>query len=235
MAAAKISGIYEIVNTLNGKRYVGSAVDLRLRRNQHVTRLRNGRHHSRYLQKAWDKYGEGAFEFRIILRCDRDDLLMEEQKQIDLKSDYNMTKGAGSCLGRTLSDETRAKIAAAHLGRKHGPRSEEHRRNISAALKGKKKPAHVMEALQSARLSYKFTEEDKASRSAGMKRAYDEGRKSREKSAAHRERIAETLREKSADEEVRARLSAQASAAWGCVTQEERAERMAKVRSFRRG
>lgn len=233
MAAAKISGIYEIVNTLSGKRYVGSAVNLRIRRSQHFTRLRHGKHHSRYLQNAWDKYGEDAFVFRVISRCAPDQLLSEEQREIDRKSEYNMTKAAGSCLGRVLSEETKAKIAAAHTGKKHAPRSEEHRRNISAALKGKPKSASTMTALQAARRAYEFTDEDKAARSEGMRRAYAEGRRVREKSSDHCAKIADTLRTQSTSPDVRKRLSEQARQAWVGKSDDERRKHMEMVRAFR--
>lgn len=208
MAADKISRIYEIVNTINGRRYVGSAVNVRIRKNQHFTRLRKGTHHSKYLQRAWDKYGEASFLFRIIVECERKNLLLEEQKEIDRKSEYNMTRAAGSCVGRVVSDETRAKMSAAHRGKKRQPRSEEHRRNLSAALKGKPKPDHVMIALQAARSAYKFTDEDRKSRAEATRRAYAEGRRERTKSEEHRRKIAETLRGRKASDEARANQSA---------------------------
>ena len=203
MAADKISGIYEIVNTITGKRYVGSAVNIRVRRNQHFRRLRKGDHHSTHLQSAWNKYGEAAFQFRLLLECSKDDLLIEEQKQIDRKSEYNMTKGAGSCLGRPVSLETRKKIAEAHMGRKLGPRGEEHRRLLSEANKGKSKSDAHMNALQQARRAYEFTEEDRQARSEGMKRAYAEGKREREKSPDHRAKIAETLKGRTPTDEAR--------------------------------
>lgn len=55
MVAEASSGIYEIVNTINGKRYVGSAVSLKRRWVDHRRDLRAGKHHSRHLQNAWAK------------------------------------------------------------------------------------------------------------------------------------------------------------------------------------
>lgn len=63
------SGIYEIVNTVNGKRYIGSAKKFKIRWSKHVSALRLCKHHSRHLQAAWNKYGEAAFKFLPILTC----------------------------------------------------------------------------------------------------------------------------------------------------------------------
>lgn len=208
MAKRKMPGVYEIVNVLDGKRYVGSSVHLTARRDEHFRRLRKGDHHSRYLQSAWDKHGEDAFIFRVICRCDVEDLLAREQEEIDRQSDYNMTKGAGSCLGRVASEETRAKMSAARKGRNKGPRSEQHCRNISAALKGKPRPESAMAALQAARRAYKFTDEDRKAIGDATRRSYAEGRRDRTVSEEHRRKIAETLRGRKASEEARANQSA---------------------------
>jgi group I intron endonuclease len=57
------SGVYQILCVPTGKAYVGSAVNLAKRWQEHRWMLRRGQHHSQYLQRAWDKYGETAFAF----------------------------------------------------------------------------------------------------------------------------------------------------------------------------
>ena len=85
------SGIYEILNTVNGKRYIGSAVYIVGRFARHRMHLRRGTHHSVHLQRAWNKHGEEAFEFRPILFCTKDMLLYYEQLAIDaFKPLYNI-------------------------------------------------------------------------------------------------------------------------------------------------
>ena len=59
-------GIYEIRNTSNNKIYVGSAVNLRSRFYQHSKELSSGSHHNRFLQNAFNKYGESAFVFSVL-------------------------------------------------------------------------------------------------------------------------------------------------------------------------
>jgi len=59
-------GIYKIINVINDKFYVGSAVDLKRRKTRHFSELRKGKHNNRHLQAAWNKYGEQAFVFVVI-------------------------------------------------------------------------------------------------------------------------------------------------------------------------
>jgi group I intron endonuclease len=111
-----LSGIYRITNVLNGHVYVGSSKSIKNRWKQHRYVLRRGTHHSKYLQRAWEKYGEENFLFEIMELCDptRELLLEREQHHIDaLKPVYNVLPVAGSPLGTTVSDETRAKISEA--------------------------------------------------------------------------------------------------------------------------
>ena len=56
-----IGYIYHIVNKENGKMYIGKAIDIRRRIQQHFSELRKGSHHSTKLQRAFNKYGENSF------------------------------------------------------------------------------------------------------------------------------------------------------------------------------
>lgn len=143
------SGIYEIVNLVNGKRYVGSALDFDARWRDHRYRLRHGKHHSSALQRAWRKYGETSFAFRSIHRCEPSELLIAEQSAIDeLRPEYNCCKVAGRCTGRPVSATTREKMRAAKSGKSL---SAEHRAKISASLKGKTLTPEQNLALQAAK------------------------------------------------------------------------------------
>ena len=55
------AGIYQIVNVRNGKRYIGSAVNLRKRLLAHLGEFARGKNSPR-LQNAWNKYGKEAFD-----------------------------------------------------------------------------------------------------------------------------------------------------------------------------
>lgn len=69
-----ISAVYCFRNLVNGKRYVGSSVDVEGRRKSHISMLRRGKHHSVKFQHAWDKYGRGQFIFETLSACSEERL-----------------------------------------------------------------------------------------------------------------------------------------------------------------
>ena len=68
------SGVYQILCIPTAKIYVGSSLNISERWWEHRWDLRRGTHHSRYLQRAWDKYGEEAFVFSILEYVEDPDL-----------------------------------------------------------------------------------------------------------------------------------------------------------------
>lgn len=104
-------GIYQIVNTVNGKRYVGSSVNVEKRLNEHFRVLSLGKHHCVALQRAFNKYGRDSFQGGIIKECDNGSLLCEEQKVIDERAEYNSSRTAGSPLGTRHTEKTRRKYS----------------------------------------------------------------------------------------------------------------------------
>lgn len=148
------SGIYQIRNLVNGKRYVGSAVCFAKRWRQHRCELGKGRH-NRHLQSSWEKHGPKAFVFEVLEAVpDKSMLIEREQHYIDLlKPAYNAAPVAGSNYGVRWSLKVKERMSAASKGvwQREGHRqkmSEAHKtqrpteetlRKISAALKGRKK------------------------------------------------------------------------------------------------
>lgn len=104
------SGIYQICNRINGKIYIGSAVNIKKRWHLHLHRLRNNIHHNSHLQNAWNKYGEENFEFEVIEYWEPEFLVSFEQWWINmLKPEYNIRKIARSNFGikYTYTDEAK--------------------------------------------------------------------------------------------------------------------------------
>jgi group I intron endonuclease len=136
------SGVYLITNTVTGKVYVGSARRMRPRLQAHRTTLRAGKHHSSLLQRAWDKYGEGAFVAAVIEECAESDLRTREQLAIDARgaSDrergYNLNPNTAPGRGLPHREETKRKIGAANRGKGGSSR------------RGIPRPAHVVEAMR---------------------------------------------------------------------------------------
>lgn len=100
------SGIYSITHLASGRQYIGSAISFKNRWKTHRADLRRGNHHSRFLQRAWNKHGAGAFEFKVLLICDKHNLIDYEQRCLDgFKPEYNSDLTAGSRLGSRLTPE----------------------------------------------------------------------------------------------------------------------------------
>lgn len=113
-----ISGIYEIVAP-SGSRYIGSAINFYGRWRQHRHELKKGTHHNQPLQRATAKYGIENLIFRKLLVCRPEDLIMFEQRAIDiLKPEYNASPTAGSMLGFRHKPETRLASSLARRGKK---------------------------------------------------------------------------------------------------------------------
>lgn len=118
------SGIYEIRNTICDKSYIGQSVDLERRMNAHKYDLRSGRHSNIHLQRAWDKYGEGAFEFNILAECsisnlDQLEILYIAQKDTYLNG-YNRTLGGeGIRDGVKLRSYSMSDEAKMHMRERH--------------------------------------------------------------------------------------------------------------------
>ena len=138
-------GIYMIRNKANGKMYIGQAVDIEDRWKRHTRVLKSDYHINKHLQRAWNKYGEESFEFSILLECEENQLNTYEQYYIfelmtyDDKVGYN--KNYGGYSGRP-TEETRKKVSEASKGK---TKSEETRRKISenhANFKGEKHPMY---------------------------------------------------------------------------------------------
>lgn len=142
------SGIYQILNVVNRKCYVGSAKNLKQRKNAHFNTLRKNKHHAIKLQRAWNKYGEESFEFKILEYYEFNERASKEQYWIDkldsYKNGYNSRKNAESPLGMKLSEEHKRKISMGCKGKTGkywlGKQfSEEHKSNLRIAFAKRQK------------------------------------------------------------------------------------------------
>jgi len=138
-------GIYEIRNKLNEKVYVGSSANTERRRREHYSKLRGGYHANIHLQRAWNKYGEDVFTFTVLEEVEDGMLLATEQIRLDrlfaCGNHYNIATVAGP--EGPLSEETRRKISVAQMGNQYSlgyKQTEEHIRKRIAPLVGHKRP-----------------------------------------------------------------------------------------------
>jgi len=181
------SGIYIIRNLVNGKIYIGSAVNLERRLSFHLWSLRKGCHINIHLQRAWDKDGESVFSFQVYLTCEKKDLIFYEQLTMDAltirngrENIYNICLTAGSSLGRKFSEATKIKIGQKSKGRWTGKHhSKETKEKMSKVQKGRILTAEHRRRISEGRIGIKlppFTEEHKKRISEANKR-YTEKKK----------------------------------------------------------
>ena len=62
----KESGIYRIKNTVNGRSYIGSSVNILTRMKRHCYELEKSKHNNKHMQRAYDKYGPDSFHFSVV-------------------------------------------------------------------------------------------------------------------------------------------------------------------------
>lgn len=123
--------IYKIVNTINGKFYVGSTTNTRERFRTHRKRLRSNRHHCKHLQAAWNKYGEPMFVFMVIEKIPEGQSLREAEdkwlgENVGNEHCYNKSRYSDTPM-RGITKENHPSFGV--------PKSQEQRDAISASLK----------------------------------------------------------------------------------------------------
>lgn len=163
-----LCGIYQITHLSSCRVYIGSSNHIYKRWGAHRSALNNNRHENRYLQFAWNKYGEDQFRFEIVELVDkvniaeREKYWMDKTGCLDRNRGFNIFPDPTGLNKPPLSEEHKRKISETFKGRTF---SDEHRKNLSIALKGKKKPAHVIEAARQANIGKPWTKAQREKRS----------------------------------------------------------------------
>lgn len=76
----KLVGVYEVVNTINGMRIIGSSVDIIRRWSNYKSKLKKGTYGNQGLQQAFNKHGLDKFEFNVLeIVSNKADLFTREQ------------------------------------------------------------------------------------------------------------------------------------------------------------
>lgn len=107
----KISGIYKIINMVNGKFYIGSTKNLYKRSREHYSKINTNKHPNLKLTNSIKKYGIENFKFEALqTNCKIEDLLSLEGAFIQkLKPEYNIDE-INLDGNRVCSDSTRKLI-----------------------------------------------------------------------------------------------------------------------------
>ena len=216
-------GIYMIQNKVNNKMYIGQAVDIEKRWNDHIWNLNNKRNENRHFINAWYKYGEENFKFTILLECKESDLNMYEEYYIfelmtyDPRVGYNKNYGGDSGRpteeakrkmseaqkGKQLSEEHKRKISESQKGKQF---SEEHKRKISEYRKGKRSPMCGKQLSEEHKR--KISESQKGKQlSEEHKRKISEYRKGKQHTGETKRKISESLKGKQHTGETKRKIS----------------------------
>jgi len=123
-------GVYSIINTVNGIKYVGSAIDLYSRLTHHRRALELNQHENPHLQNSWNFYGGDKFEWDILEFCTPEVRILHEhhtvisENLLDRSKGYNLRlpvevgRPASTRKGVPLPVETKEKIQRTLAGRK---------------------------------------------------------------------------------------------------------------------
>ena len=117
-----VSGVYKIYCEGNKKVYIGSSINVRKRKNEHLCYLRKGKHPNKHMQYAFNKYGEEDFSFSLVLQCESEFLLIREEEQIQLHNSYNkgfnlIETPTKSLLGYKHNEASKDKMSKSAKGR----------------------------------------------------------------------------------------------------------------------
>jgi group I intron endonuclease len=140
----RICGVYIIQNIINEHFYIGHSRDIEGRICVHSKSLERHCHHSKYLQRAYDKYGEDNFVYDILVACDESLLELKEQELIDkLHPQYNVNLIVSDppMKGKHHSKEYKIGMSKRMLGNQYAvgtKHSDEDRRKTSERMKGNK-------------------------------------------------------------------------------------------------
>jgi group I intron endonuclease len=124
--------VYEIRCEADGRLYIGASINPRVRKAEHFNDLRNNRHHNRFLQRAFNKYGEETFTYKVIAKfTDEAEMWLYEENLIEeLSNLYNAMPGG--IRGPRMKGPDNPKYGK--------PISEQQRRLQSEAMSGEKHP-----------------------------------------------------------------------------------------------
>lgn len=207
-----IEGYIYKIESPSGKIYIGQTINLKQRK-WYYSNLKCKT--QPILYRSLLKYGWDAHKFEIIekyiLNIDRKIL---NEREVYWIKEYNCFNNGLNCniggdgnIGYKMSDETKEKLRNANLGKKQTPeakakqilaqkhiiRSKEWSKNISKALKGKKKSEETKNKIR----GYKHTDEAKNKMSIAKK-----GKQTRLGSSVSKEtrkKISETIKRKIKD------------------------------------
>lgn len=182
--------IYIIEQISNKRKYVGQTTreDALTRWKEHRSSLQIGNHWNRFLQRAWNKYGESDFKFYVIHSCDSHEQLNESEtsyieKFNTMKPRYGFNLRSGGKTN-TFSESSRKKLSLAAkrqwktqdrklIGEKISLATKEAMKNLSDETKARM-TSHIQDVAVRKKISdsVKLLWQDPEYRKKGINRTY---------------------------------------------------------------
>lgn len=169
------SGVYEIKNLTNNKRYIGSSVvGIAKRVKCHIDLLVANQHSNRHLQSAWNKYGKESFVALVLRECEPHRCLFWEQKMIDFYKSYYKDNGynsrprAENNLGMEQSESARKAISA--KGKLRYESNEEREKSRQTTKESWNNPTHRSNRINGLKKSYQDNPQYKVRQAAILAR-----------------------------------------------------------------
>jgi group I intron endonuclease len=75
------AGVYAIINTATGHRYIGSTKNFRVRSGSHRWSIATGNFFNKALCAAWAEYGPGVFQIELLEETASDDDTLESAER----------------------------------------------------------------------------------------------------------------------------------------------------------
>ena len=117
--------IYKIINKINNKLYIGSAIGHYRRKGQHYWLLRNNKHWNNHLQSAYNKYGEENINFEVLefindlsILASKEEYWIKKLNTTDRTIGYNIRIECQTNLGKKWPIESRIKFSLSKKGKR---------------------------------------------------------------------------------------------------------------------
>ena len=81
-------GVFQIWNTVNGKIYIGSSLNLDAIWNRYKMELNFGNHRNSALQSEWKQFGEANFKYEIL-----SEVVQKDEDRIDYNKEVKTLEG----------------------------------------------------------------------------------------------------------------------------------------------
>ena len=123
--------VYIITCEKDGRFYIGASTNPHKRKLEHFNHLRKNKHHNRFLQRAFNKYGEDSFNYTVLEEFQEEELMWKREEELleGLSNTYNMMPGGirgprmygkdNPKFGKQISEQQRRLQSEAMSGEKH--------------------------------------------------------------------------------------------------------------------